>query len=197
MGKAIQAMVARLREANQIVHPLARGDCTYHVLNQLRYLYPYVGEQMTLELETGEQGMVLTMPFDSAIQEIAFNLSISADRTASVFTSLLESGLLVALDDSRFYLPNYNLFCDFTDYVREVSEIQSPIAHQRSILFFASPTELAISLTDPGHDPNASDLQEVADLAAEDVIDCGGFEQIPETFDGILKNIRAKLGIGS
>lgn len=192
MGKAIEAMVGRLREANAIVHPLARGDCSYHVLNQLRYLYPYAGEQMRL---SGTEHMVITLGFDTAVQEIAFNLSIGPDRVAAVFASLVQAGLLQALDDDRFYVPNYNLLADFTDYVRELSDAKAPVDHDRSVEFFASPTELVCSLTNPDHEPEEAQIEPIHNEAAEKVMGLESFEQIPERFDQIVAMMRKNLGL--
>jgi serine/threonine-protein kinase len=116
LGRIVQALAHRLRAGNTLVHPLRQGDCIWHVLHQLQMTYQLYAENMTIEPDTP---MVMALPCQETIQDIARNLCIETPVVARIVQCLCRSDMLHMLDTGVFTVPDYAHFCQFVEYVRD------------------------------------------------------------------------------
>lgn len=165
MGKTVEAVVDRLRTATGQMHPLAATDCSYHVLSQLRLLFPYWGRAITTEDDIS----MIALPLSATIQEIATNLCLAKDRVLFVLDRALEVGLLQA-DDDHLVVPNFDLFGDFVEFLRERSSVESPIWRQQFTSFYASRDKIAASHTSQADEGEDDELNEIPPLPLESLV---------------------------
>jgi eukaryotic-like serine/threonine-protein kinase len=185
MTKVVQALVTRLRAANTHVHPLMAGDCTYHVINLLRLVYPSWARPWRA---SPEEPMYLCLVTPAVIQEIASSLCIPRERVAQVIGRLLETPLVEHHGEERFSITNFELFCYFADLARVRANVDSTLQDDRTSGFFASAHELAISFSLGEADAEA--LEEIAMPSPIEVMGCDTVEEIPGMLEPILTQLR-------
>ncbi len=158
MTKIIQSLVEHLREATGNVHYLISKDCSYHVIAQVRLLYPAMGR---LARDEKINDVLIVVETGRLIREITLNLSIPEDRITAVITTLFECGLLRPYRESEFFIPNFQTFYKFTDFTAKRLGIQSAITNERAPFLFASNIETTLSLMDSDKIDEQSDLETV------------------------------------
>jgi hypothetical protein len=95
-----------------------QGDCTWHVLQQLRMIYPIYAK--ALAGDRGEsQPSVMALPRQETVADIAHNLCLDTSVITRVVQCLCQHGMLRLLDSSHFTIPSYDRFCQFVEFVRE------------------------------------------------------------------------------
>lgn len=183
LSKAIRALVARLRHANMMVHPLIAGDCSYHVLNQLRLVYPHWGRPAT-DAKTGQQVLVLNT--GQTIFEIATNLSLPSERVAMVFSVLLDYGIIQPFGEYDFTVPNYQILTDLADYVRDALEVESPLQSWRRTVLYAGAKDTALGFLS---EEETGNLAEVEPATIARVLGTEDPEQIEARFAAIYREL--------
>ncbi len=147
LGRTISSLTSRLRRTNADINPLMHSDPVYHVMNLLRLLYPFSG-QPAEHPETGEPIIVLNA--ERIMLEMVSMLSIPAELVLSTMTRIMRTNLIQAISEDYFYVPNYNLFCSFAEYVRQSFETPSGIPAARFASFFDMDGVLTLAFSDGG-----------------------------------------------
>ena len=122
MGKIVDSLADRLRQANIRVHPLLNSNCTYHLLNQIRLLYCYWS---TPVVHSEKQETIAMLKTSRLVQEVAFNLSISKERVFGLICTLVDFGILTSYAKEYFYISNFGMFSNFTEFVKNQLEINT------------------------------------------------------------------------
>jgi serine/threonine-protein kinase len=84
MGKVVNSLTSRLRQANEKIHPLLFGDCLMHVARQIRLILP--------------AGMSAEQ--DVLVSEIARSLALPYDHVAAAMERLLAANILARQPDN-------------------------------------------------------------------------------------------------
>lgn len=158
MAQTVQTLVGRLRAVSGNVHPLMTMDCTYHVMNQLRLLYPLLA-QRTVDAATGCRRIVVSRT--DAIHEIAQNLSLPSSRVETVLSKLVETGLIRELHENQIDLPNFPTYCEYVEFVGRQDGLVSAIPSDQTPVFFVSESDTILSLHDNSAPVDDSDLHEI------------------------------------
>ncbi len=191
MGKVVDSLAERLRAANANVHPLMNGDCTYHVMSQLRLVYNYWAQPVK---DTDENSIVMGIDNEQVIREIATNLSLTKERVATVVSLLIESNLLRVCGTDHVYIPNYALFCDFTDFSRKQFGLESSFDHQNHTSFLAGDHDFVVRHhRDSSPSGRIETMTRIDPTPAVDLIGCETREEKLERFDLILTHLRDEL----
>ncbi len=190
MGKTVEAVVDRLRAATSQIHPLAAGDCTYHVVNQLRLLYPYWG----CPVHVPEGGQRIALPLEATVLEIAITLCLDKDRVAELLSRLLDARLVLPLEGGTIHIPHYQLFCDFVAFARQKCHVESPLWRSSMSTLYASANQLALSQV---LDESGAESDEVAEVLAPDVqelLGCETPDELADCFESIFSNLQQQVG---
>jgi len=187
MGKVIEALVNRLRSANDNVHPLMRGDCTYHVVSQLRLLYMDRGvaatdgrsEKPTVILDTG-----------ATIREISALLCISQERVTTIVSRLLQGGLLRPSGSDGFMIPNLELFARFGDYLRRELNVDTGFQEDRNTVMFTCNDAVMVRHWAAGDAESADEIRSVVQYAPEKVFGCESADEIAAKFEQLHRQIQ-------
>ena len=186
MGKTVTAMVERLRQSTAQMHPLASGDCSCHVVNQLRLIYPYWGIPAQFEDDVS----VIAISVEGAISEVAANLCLSKARVANVIAKLFDSQLLHLVGEDHFVIPNYQIFCRFADFLRDKYGIESAIWRDQRSQLFVSPSKVAVSHVDANTLVLIDDeLVEAAQAPPEEFLDVTNPDAIRDTFESLYSDL--------
>ena len=187
MGRTVEALVNRLRVANANVHPLMAGNCIYHVLNQVRLIYPHWA---TPGRDNFTQQMVLTLHTANTIQEISDSLCLDRARVALAFSKLLETPLIKPFGNDSFTIPNYELFCYFTDLARVESGVETQLQDDRNAILYAGANEVLISLCQgDAKETNADDLEPVLGPGADEIMGCADADEITAKLQQLLTSL--------
>jgi len=168
MTKILQTLVEHLREATDNIHYLISKDCGYHVIAQVRLLYPTLG---TASRDPESGSVTISVNTDTLVREITLNLSIPSDRVTSVISKLFESQLLRQFGETEFIIPNFQTFYHFVDFSAKKLAIESAITNDRTPLLFASEIETALSLTVTEKIGSDSDLEPIIPECMENTAD--------------------------
>ena len=141
MGKVVDSLADRLRTANTNVHPLLKSDCTYHILNQIRLLYCYWSSAKT---DPTTNSMIMVADMTKIILEISTNLSITKERISLLISLLIQSNLLCSTGNGGFYIPNFELFCQFIDFCRTQAGIEAGFEDEKNTSFFTNDGDVVI-----------------------------------------------------
>ena len=188
MGKVVDSLADRLRTANINVHPLMNSDCTYHVLNQLRLLYVYWCRRDT---ESSTKNTIAVVETAKIVQEIATNLSISKERVLFFISSLLESSLLKQFGDNCFYIPNFEIFCQFVSFSQKHIGIESGFEIERKLSFFAQENDITIRNSCEDSPEKTKDGQKMVPLHSETLHGFQSLKSKKNRFIDILNQLRA------
>ena len=179
MEGVVRALVDRLRAATTNIHPLMSANCNYHVMAQLRMLYPLIGEAVE---DNYTKSINIALKTNDLIDEISYNLCLSTDRVTMIISKLLEIGMLRPLGNKQIMCPNFYLFCQFVDYVGKKQNFKSHISTNRMPVFFASEGQMVMSLQDPKRIEDDLDLEEILPYATEKVLGCKETDEIKAKF---------------
>ncbi|RMD83972.1 MAG: hypothetical protein D6820_01615, partial [Lentisphaerae bacterium] len=103
LGRTINALSARLRKTNTIIHPLRQKDPFFHVLNATRLILPTVGKPFNHPQFACD---VVTLDMQIVIPELAELLSIPPDDILQVFNRLANTGLIEVINQTHIAIPN-------------------------------------------------------------------------------------------
>lgn len=179
MAGVVRALVDRLRAATSNIHPLMSADCNYHVMNQLRLLFPIMSQPVE---DPYMKSLILAVNTKDIINEIGQNLCILTDRVTIMFSRLLETGMLKPHGNDRVIMPNFHIFCEFVDYVARRQYVKTRIPVNRFPVFFASDSELVMSLQDTDKLNTESEIEEILPYPVEKVIGSKTREDIDSKF---------------
>ena len=179
MAGVVRALVDRLRAATTNIHPLMSTDCNYHVMNQLRLLFPIMAHPVT---DSYTKSLILAMNTGDMINEIGQNLCLMTDRVTIILSKLLEIGILKPFGNDRIIMPNFHLYCQFVDYVAKRQYVKTKIPQTGFPVFFASDSELVMSIQDDDKLDADSDLQEILPYPVEKLIGGKSKEDIDAKF---------------
>jgi hypothetical protein len=185
MGKVVDCLAERLRSANKQVHPLMSGDATYHVLQQLRYIYTCYGRP---KVDGYTEMLTVVVATQPAIREVSTALCISKDRIALVISRLLETNLIKPFGSDGFLIPNMELFQEFTNYCRIQQGVARGFDEASDTSVFVSEGEYVIRqiVGDGG-----GELQPVKAYPEERVIGTDDPAAKQEKFGRILARLRS------
>ena len=187
MGKVVDSLAGRLRNANTNVHPLLNSDCTYHVLNQLRLLYCY---WVDLEPSPETNALVPVVNTSKIVQEISLNLSITKEKTFLLLSLLFESNLLSLIGDDKFYIPDFDLFSQFVNFSRIQIGIETGFETEKCTSFFANNGEIVIRHSCDGKRKKSMDCKENIPLPSEKLKDFKSSKLEKDRFAEILNQLR-------
>jgi eukaryotic-like serine/threonine-protein kinase len=190
MGKVVDSLADRLRTANANVHPLMSGNCTYHVLNQLRLIYAFWSVP---EIDENNNGTVAVVNTDHAVHEIASNLSITKERVALILSQLFEHNLVTPVNSDAFYISNFGVLCQLVDHARQQMGIETGFDQNKSTSLYADKGELVVRHSVPDGFKSASEPTEILSRPADELIGAGTEAEILEQFDAILTSVRESL----
>ena len=106
----MSSLFKRLREMDNIAHPMIVADCTFEVIMQVRLLMAVYG---SLDAEGH-----ISMPMQELMSEVANNLKIPTKRVRPVVAGLVEMGIATDHNATRLSITSWTLFCDFVDYTK-------------------------------------------------------------------------------
>lgn len=187
MGRSVAALVDRLRAANAHMHPLMRGDCSYHVLRQFQLMYAFHGHPMEDELSGLSRIMI---HLSEVITEISAMLCIPRDRVTLVITRLIDSGLLTACDDERAFIPNIELFNAYIDYIREQTATDTGFSDPTATVLLCGGNEMVVRHTPLGEEVGEVDLQPVHQDTFVEILGCEKEEDIIHEFDRLFHDMQ-------
>ncbi len=188
MGQTIGSLAERLRETNADIHPLLRGDCVYQVMSFIRYLYPFCGVAAT---EPKTRQTVIALDAEKILLEISTQLCIGPGKVLGVIGNLLETGLIQSLGENNFTIPNFDLFCQFVEYVR--GQLGQPTGTPTDPLarLVSGENELLIAFARPGAEGGiAASCGEVEQIPPEEVLGCASAAKVPECFPDLLSRLQ-------
>ena len=113
-GRTVSTLSARLRKTNSDIHPLLKNDPIYHVMNAFRLIYPFCGQPAD-HPQTGES--VIVLKAERVLLETSTMLSLPAEIVFDAMTRIMRTNLIVAISEDYFYMPNFNLFTSFVNFV--------------------------------------------------------------------------------
>ena len=178
----------RLRAATTNIHPLMSTDCNYHVMNQLRLLFPLLAQPVK---DPYMKSLVLAVNTKDVINEIGQNLCLMTDRVTVIFSRLLEIGVLKPFGNDRVIMPNFHLYCLLVDYVAKRQYVKTKIPKNRFPVFFASDSELVMSIQDTDKMESESDIEEILPYPIEKVIGSKLREDIDSKFAQLYTKIHS------
>ena len=187
MDKIVTALSDRLRTANASIHPLMQGDCTYHVLNQLRLLYANCG---TPAVETLSEKRTLALNTENTIAEISTTLCIAHDPVIRVFAWLLKAGVLKPLGSDRCFVPNFQLLIDFTEYCRKQTGTPTHFpANKRVTTLFATEAELVVRYVVPDAAESGEEMKTIVQYTPQKIMGCESEEDITDCFEQLYNEL--------
>ena len=187
MGTVVDSLAQRLRTANVKMHPLMSEDCSYHVLNQLRLIYchwstpkivPATGEAIAI-IDTGKTA-----------QEIATNLSISKEKVLILLSLLLDFSLLKPYEKKYFFIPNFELFCQFIEYIQKQIRLRSEFKSEDKFSFFADNDEFMVRRSTKKNINELSNLKRMHSQAPASLLDYKNEAEKQEKFSTILSQLK-------
>ena len=179
MAGVVRALVDRLRAATTNIHPLMSTDCNYHVMNQLRLLFPLMARPVK---DSYTKAQILSVNTRDIIDEIGQNLCLMTDRVTIILSKLLEIGILKPFGNDRIIMPNFHLYCQFVDYVAKRQYVKTKIPEARFPVFFASDSELVMSLQDDDKLESESNIEEILPYPVEKLIGGNSKEDLDTKF---------------
>jgi serine/threonine protein kinase len=189
MGKIVAALSERLRVANDNVHPLAHGDCSYHVLNQLLMLYPRHGTPTT---DTLSQNRTLTLNSEDTITEISTSLCAARDPVIHVFAKLFQKGLLRPRGKDRFMIPSYKLLVEFTEFCREQNGFETAFpADAATTALFATEYAVVARHVLPDAGETDAEMKTTVQYTSEKILGCKSSDEIPACFERLYNELVA------
>ena len=192
MDKIVTALSDRLRTANASVHPLMQGDCSYHVLNQLRLLYANCG---TPAVDTLSEKRTLALNTENTIAEISTMLCITRDPVIRVFAWLLKAGVLKPLGSDRCFVPNFQLLTDFTEYCRKQTGTPTLFpANKHATTLFATNAELVVRHVAPGAVESDEEMKTIVQYTPQKIMGCESEEGITDCFEKLYNELTMPAG---
>jgi hypothetical protein len=187
MDKIVTALSDRLRTANASIHPLMQGDCSYHVLNQLRLLYANCG---TPTVDTLSDKRTLALNTENAIAEISTMLCVTRDPVIRVFAWLLKAGVLKPLGSDRCFVPNFQLLADFTEYCRKQTGTPTHFpANKHATTLFATDAELVVRHVVPGTAGSGEEMKTIVQYTPQKIMGCESEEGIADCFEKLYNEL--------
>ncbi len=189
MGKVVDSLADRVRNANANVHPLMSGDCTYHVMNQIRLIYAYWGKPI---IDESTNAAITILDTNAAVYEIATNLCITKEKVALVVSHLIDSNLLQSYTGAEFFIPNIDLFSQFIQFAMEQIRIESSFDNSMKKSLFVNGDELVVrhSVTKGDAKSTGGEPTAVVPYPAKDLIGCETEEEKLAHFDAILNQLK-------
>jgi hypothetical protein len=187
MGHVVEALVDRLRGANEVVHPLMRGDCEYHVMYMFRHFATFWG--MPVNDETSN-GLRLVMAAEHAVNEAATILSLPADRAVHVLAILLDEGLLMPYDEDHCYIQNFELFDSFLSYVRQRLGIPTYFSEDYDTEAMAGDGEVLVRRTSPNQSEEEVEIEPTAQTNSAEIVDYSSPEELEAQFDRLFEALQ-------
>ena len=194
LGNVLHALVKRLRDTNISLHPLFNSDCTYHVLNQLRMLYLCHG---TPAFDSYSNQTIITVEVDKILKEIADNLCISLDRVTQVISKLLESSLVDSIDYQHLSIPNFELFCQFLEYVRQQFGMESQYDAIKDVRFRCNNHQYVVQHSLENDDLEPSPLSVVEPVSVDEMLGCSSDDEILAAFEEIFLSLQEDFTLDS
>ena len=188
MDRLVRALVERLRAATSNIHPLMSADCNYHVLNQVRLLYPLLGE---VAKDSYTNSLIISINTNHLIHEIAQNLCIMSDRVLMIISKLLEIGLLRPYGSDRIIIPNFRVFCEFIGFMAKKQSIKSYIPSKRLSVFFASDAEVVMSVQDPDIANPDAEIEAIIPYPVEKVVGCKSAKDVAGKFEQFYSKVHS------
>ncbi|EDM25067.1 probable serine/threonine-protein kinase [Lentisphaera araneosa HTCC2155] len=111
----MSSLFKRLRQMDDVAHPMIVADCTFEVIMQVRLLMAVYGS-----LDTDGN---ISMPLQELMSEVANNLKIPKTRIRPVLAGLVEMGLAQDNNATRLSITSWTLFCDFVDYTKNAPSL--------------------------------------------------------------------------
>ena len=184
LAKIMNNMTERLRTASDNVHPLNRTDPSYHILNQLKLLYPYSG----VLSEDDEGHTIYILDSEKVINDIALQLCLPEPQVKTVIKRLMDTNLVRIIDETHFELPNFNLYIKYVDFTAEKLNISGHSNESSDCRLFTNESELVISFNQADQ-PESTAISPYPIEAAEDLLDCDSSEIIAK-FNNYLRFIQ-------
>jgi serine/threonine-protein kinase len=186
MEQVITAVVERLRSASSSVHPLMRADCTWQVMQLLRFCYVTWGQPVVDE-DTGDCAIVVDG--NLAISEIATLSSLPKSRVHSLVWTLCQSGLATIIDDTGIYIPNLDLFTSFIEYIRRRDGNIPPFEVDPHSELQIGTDRVVLHNYYPGRE-EAAELYPVPPVPVEQMLGSTEGEQVSALFDAIHSELQ-------
>jgi serine/threonine protein kinase len=192
MGRIVQALANRLRESSARVHPLMQGDYTWHVLHQLRMMYPFYVKNIA----TGQgKRPVMALPCQETIQEIARNLCLDTSAIARVVQRLCQSGMLYMLHADSFTIPDYERFCQFVEFVRDKMGYKAHLQTKCKVTFGSGETGTVVSFVSPDS-PIEARHEEITAPPSQAALGDDRPEEIHTSFQTLLEALKNEITRG-
>ena len=113
--KIVNALVKRLKNMDQIAHPLLISDCTWEVLNQLKLQMLCYG--------LIDEDEIISYSLPDVICEISDSLRIPEKRIRPIIAGIVDIGIMELTDKLILKAPNWNLFSDFVEFCKNAPKL--------------------------------------------------------------------------
>ena len=167
IGTIIDCLAERLRVANANIHPLMSGDCSYHILQQLRYIYLLHGAP---SFDAYTECHIIAIPTQETILEISSSLCISREQIELAIARLLKANLPRPVGPDHLSIPNFDLFGEFLAFVAETVGISGGFGSQPDTALFAQAGEFVIRHASPQDMKEEGELEAVPTISEEKLL---------------------------
>ncbi len=138
LAKAVKFIVKRLQITTNLIHPLHKSDCTFHVMNQLKLLYPLMGEKV-FNVQWPENKIAVKL--SDMVHEITQNLALTTEPVNNVILKLAEVKLVEILLGEYIYIANLPNFCEFVNFFANQKGLKTTIPKNRIPFLFVNDKE--------------------------------------------------------